>query len=47
MNLTRSRKHQIFSERIEKISLSADDDERLNFENQVDTLALEHWKIEK
>ena len=44
MNLIRSQKHQIFSERIEKISLSADDDKRNILEDGVRTLALGNWR---
>ena len=44
-NVIRSREHHIFTETIEKIALSADDDKRVVLENGIDTLALGHWRL--
>ena len=40
MNNLRSKNHEIFSMRVNKIALSAKDDKRLICENKIDTLAL-------
>ena len=39
MNVIRSRKHEIFSETVNKIALSANDDKRIILENKISTLA--------
>ena len=44
-NLIRSRGHNVFTERMKKIALSADDDERIILEDGVSTLALGHWRF--
>ena len=44
-NVIRSREHHVFTERMTKIALSADDDKRLVLENGIDTLALGHWRL--
>ena len=45
VNLIRSRKHAIFSKRIVKVSLSAEDDKRNILEDGIRTLALGHWRM--
>ena len=42
MNTFRSKKHNICTEKITKIALSADDDKRTILENELSTLALGH-----
>ena len=44
-NAIRSREHHVFTETIQKIALSADDDKRVVLENGIDTLALGHWRL--
>ena len=39
MNVTRSKKHEIFSEIVNKIALSADDDKRIIMNDKISTLA--------
>ena len=45
-NLIRSRGHNIFTERMKKIALSADDDKRVVLEDGVSTFALGHWRLD-
>ena len=45
MNLIRSRDHDIYTEEVNKIALSREDDERNILPNRVDTLALRHYRI--
>ena len=40
MNIIRSQNHEIFSMKVNKVSLSANDDQRLICKNKIDTLAL-------
>ena len=47
MNLIRHRNHDLFTERIEKVSLSSNDDKRIILENKIDTLAYGHYKTLK
>ena len=47
MNVIRSHKHQIFSETVNKIALSANDDKRHILEDKITTLSLKHFKIIK
>lgn len=42
MNVFRSRKHEIFTEEINKVALSADDDKRIILPDKVNTLAYGH-----
>ena len=44
-NFVRSREHHIFTETIQKIALSADDDKRVVLERGIDTLAIGHWRL--
>ena len=39
MNVIRSRQHEIFSETVNKIALSADDDKRIIMDDKISTLA--------
>ena len=45
MNTFRSRKHNIYTEKITKIALSADDDKRVISENGINTTAIGHWRV--
>ena len=45
MNSFRSEKHDIFTQKINKIALSADDDKRFVLEDGVHTLAWGHWRL--
>ncbi|WAQ99041.1 hypothetical protein MAR_023414 [Mya arenaria] len=45
MNVIRSRGHQIFTEEVNKIALSANDDKRVIQEDGVHTLAYGHWRL--
>ena len=45
MNVIRSRKHEVFSESVEKIALSAEDDKRFILKDGIETLAWGHRKI--
>ena len=40
MNVIKSHKHEIFSETVNKIALSANDDKRIIMEDKISTLAL-------
>ena len=42
MNVIRSHKHEIFSETVNKIALSADDDKRIILKDKISTLATGH-----
>ena len=44
MNVIRSYKHEIYTETVNKIALSADDDKRIICNDRVSTYALEHYK---
>ena len=41
----RSRKHEIFTEEINKVALSADDDKRIILPDKVNTLAYGHYAL--
>ena len=43
MNLIRHRKHELYTESVEKIAWSSKDDKRIILENQIDTLAYGHY----
>ena len=45
MNVIRSHKHDIYTEEVNKIALSPDDDKRYILEGQTDTLALGNYRI--
>ena len=46
MNVIRSHKHEIFTEEVNKIALSANDDKRVILEGGIHTLALSHFQLE-
>ena len=45
MNVIRSYKHNVFTEEVNKVALSADDDKRHILEDGINTLALGHYRI--
>ena len=45
LNVIRSRRHEIFSETVNKIALSANDDKRIIMEDKISTFAFGHYKI--
>ena len=45
MNVIRSHMHEVYTEEVNKIALSPSDDTRYILEDQVHTLALEHYRI--
>ena len=47
MNVIRSHKHEIFTETVNKIALSANDDKRIILEDKISTLAYGHYKTLK
>ena len=44
-NVIVSKKHHVFTETMQKIALSADDDKRIVLENGIDTLAIKLWRL--
>ena len=46
MNVIRSHKHEIFTETINKVALSSEDDKRIICEDKIHTLAHGHYKTE-
>ena len=44
-NIIRSYKHEVYTEEVNKVALSASDDKRYILEDGINTLALEHYKI--
>ena len=45
MNVIKSHKHNVFTEEVNKVALSADDDKRHILEDGIHTLALGHYRI--
>lgn len=41
------RQHTIYTENVNRIALSADDDKRVVLDNGVETLAIGHWRARK
>jgi hypothetical protein len=46
MNVIRSYKHEVYTEQVNKIALSADDDKRVIMTNGIHTYAHGHWKLQ-
>ena len=44
INCIRSDKHEMFSETVNKIALSANDDKRIILQDGISTLAHGHWR---
>ena len=44
MNVIRSHKHEIFTEEINKVALSGNDDKRIIMEDRIRTMAHGHYK---
>ena len=42
MNVIRSHKHEIYSEEVNKVALSGDDDKRIVMEDRIQTMAYGH-----
>ena len=45
MNVIRSRRHEVFSEEVNKIALSSEDDKRIIMEDGVHTKAYGHYSL--
>ena len=45
MNLFKSEKHEVFTQKVNKIALSADDDKRFILPDGISTLAWGHWRL--
>ena len=45
MVVIRSYNHQLYTEEINKVTFSGDDDKKHVLENRIDTLALGHYKL--
>ena len=45
MNIIRHRKHELFTEQVNKKALSADDDKRVILKDKINTLAIGHYKL--
>ena len=45
MNVIRSHKHDIYTEEVNKVALSSNDDKRYILEDGIDTLAWGHYRI--
>jgi len=43
MNVTRSHLHDVYTEQINKIALSAEDDKKIVLSDRIHTLANGHW----
>ena len=47
MSVIRSRRHELYTEEINKVALSANDDKRIILEDGMHTLAYGHWRTER
>ena len=47
MNVIRSRGHELYTEQINKVALSSNDDKRIILEDGMHTLAYGHWRTER
>ena len=45
MNVIRSHLHEMYTEEVNKVALSADDDKRVVLADGVNTLAYGHWRV--
>jgi len=45
MNVIRSRRHEVFSEKVNKIALSSEDDKRVIMEDGIHTKAFGHYSL--
>jgi len=45
MNVIRSHLHEIYTEEVNKVALSADDDKRVVLPDGINTLAYGHWRV--
>ena len=45
MNCIRSRRHEVFTETVNKVAYSADDDKRIVLEDGISTAAIGHWRL--
>jgi hypothetical protein len=43
----RSHRHEMFTERVNKKALSADDDKRVIMPDKISTLAIGHWRLQE
>ena len=46
MNVIRSHEHEVFTETVNKVALSSEDDKRFILEDKIHTLAHGHYKTE-
>ena len=47
MNVIRSYKHDLYTEEVNKVALSAEDDKRVIMEDGIHTLALGHYSLKR
>ena len=47
MNVIHHRKHDLFTEQVNKKALAADEDKRVILEDKVSTLVIDYYKLEK
>jgi len=47
MNVIRSRRHEVFSEEVNKIALSSEDDKRVIMKDGIHTKAYGHYSLRK
>ena len=45
MNVIRSHKHEVYTEEVNKVALSANDDKRVILEDGIHTLAIGHYEL--
>jgi len=45
MNVIRSHLHEVYTEEVNKVALSADDDKRVILADKISTLAYGNWKV--
>ena len=47
MNIIKSHLHNIYTEKLNKVALSAEDDKRVIMNDRIHTLAIGHYKLEQ